>query len=254
MSVPHGSTNVALNLHEDAPRGVTGPSLRRPGQDGIIRLGLDRGRHGPFCHRSSRAAQKRKVKSRWHQARFYRSTRLDSPPVIRTILWFRSPAVRVLGGYSVQRLSPTKMDDRTRPPVSSGCPWNRWSGGWKSDRFVGRFGGEKVCSQRDESFGRPVLPDRSESPTFLLITGYHQPATNIFSGLQVREKPRLVRDGPFAYVRHPIYTQVSRSLFTEACPLQSHAAEAFLLQLLPLSYSGRTFLSTPFSSQLVGPY
>jgi len=164
--VPHGSTTIALTLHENAPRKVTGPPPRRPGQDGIIHLGLDRGRHGPCCHRSSQAAQKRKVKSRWHQARFYRPTHLDSPPVIRTILRFRSPTVRVLGGYSVQRLSSTKMDDRTHPPVASGRPWNRWCSGWKSDRFVGRFGRENVCSQRDEIFGRPVLSDRSESSFF----------------------------------------------------------------------------------------
>ena len=45
------------------------------------------------------------------------------------------------------------------------------------------------------------------------ILAYRQVAY-ILSELQIREKPRLIDHGPFAYVRHPIYTQVSHSIFT----------------------------------------
>ena len=42
----------------------------------------------------------------------------------------------------------------------------------------------------------------------------YPPVTYVFSGLQIREKPRLIDHGPFAYVRHPVFTRVSPSIFT----------------------------------------
>ena len=48
------------------------------------------------------------------------------------------------------------------------------------------------------------------------------PDTNRLSGLQIREKPRLVDHGPFAYVRHPIYTRVSLSPSAEPSPYDPH--------------------------------
>ena len=88
-----------------------------------------------------------------------------------------------------------------------------------------------------------------------LLVDYRPTAYTL--GLQIREKPRLVDHGPFAYVRHPIYTQVSYPLFTVCGTVTlttPHTAEASLPRPLSLLRSGRTFPSAPFPSRSVGAY
>jgi len=65
------------------------------------------------------------------------------------------------------------------------------------------------------------------------------PGAYILPGLRIREKPRLIDHGPFAYVCHSIYTQVSFSLFARPRSLRpTCTVGTLLLEYHSLLHSG----------------
>ena len=99
------------------------PPLQCP-QDGIGRLGFD---CEMFClcqSRREQPARKGGADGRQHQAWFHGSTFLEQARVGGTIWRIFDPTVRLLDDYCVQWVSPTGMDERIRPPVTSRCLWS----------------------------------------------------------------------------------------------------------------------------------
>ena len=120
---PRRVGQIALAPHQDVPHKNNGLLLRRP-KDGVDRLGFD---CGTVCLRQPHYCppdQKCKVKGREHQARFHGPTYLDWPRVGGTTWRVPSPATRLLDNHCVQWVSPTGMDEKTCPPVTSRCLWN----------------------------------------------------------------------------------------------------------------------------------
>ena len=114
---------IALTLPDDVRCRHSGLLLQHS-QDGAVRLELDRGNPCLGCFRISQSAQKREVDCRRHQVRFHGPTNLDQPRTTRAIWWICSPPAGVLDGNRMQQVSPTRMDDRIRSPITSRRLWS----------------------------------------------------------------------------------------------------------------------------------
>lgn len=51
-------------------------------------------------------------------------TNLDASRTIGTFFYVCSPAVRLLGGYCKQQISPAGVDDKVCSPITTRCLWN----------------------------------------------------------------------------------------------------------------------------------
>ena len=112
--------HVGPSLYQDTRRRDNGPLFRRS-QDGVNRLGFDRGSLCPAFPPNSQRERKEKAEGRGNETWLCRPTFLDQPRVVGARFRILCPASHLLDDHRLQQISTAKTDNRTRSPVTTRC-------------------------------------------------------------------------------------------------------------------------------------